>query len=149
MNGEDMLFTGGIETFFTVPEQLLLFLCSVMAGAVLGAVYDIFRAIRITLPFMRRKLPTALSDMLYMLIFGAAVFLLSAYIGRGQVRFFYCLGAALGALLYIVTAGNAAVSVLKKLCEFIARGFGKICGKLRRAGSTRKKAACAPSDEQQ
>lgn len=134
MNGEAMLFTGGIETFFTVPEQLLLFLCSVIAGAALGVVYDIFRAIRITLPFMRKKIPTAVSDMLYMLIFGTAVFLLSAYMGRGQVRFFYCLGAALGALLYILTAGNAAVSALRRLCEFIAGGFGRITAKLRKPG---------------
>ncbi|MBQ8569371.1 MAG: spore cortex biosynthesis protein YabQ [Oscillospiraceae bacterium] len=106
----------GLETFFTVPQQLLLFLLSVITGIGLGIVYDIFRAFRVLIPLFRKKAATAAADVLYMLIFGITVFLFSAVFGRGQVRFFYAAGAGIGALLYILTAGNVVIGILRCCC---------------------------------
>lgn len=106
----------GLETFFTVPQQLLLFLLSVIIGMGLGIVYDIFRGLRVLIPLFRKKAATAVSDIVYMLVFGITVFLFSAVFGRGQVRFFYAAGAGAGALLYILTAGNVVIGILKCCC---------------------------------
>lgn len=103
----------GLETFFTIPRQLLLFLLSVLMGIILGVIYDIFRALRVIFPPLGKKLATAAADIIYMLIFGISVFLFSAVLGRGQVRLFYAAGAAAGALLYILTAGNVFIGIIK------------------------------------
>ena len=113
------LFTGGIETFFTIPQQVFIFLSSVILGGGLGIVFDIFRALRIIFPFMGRKLPTAAADIFCMIIFGLAIFLLSAVMGRGVVRFFCVVGAGLGAVLYLSTVGNTVTVILRRLCKGI------------------------------
>ncbi len=120
-----LLFTGGTETFFTIPQQVFLFLASVLMGVALGVIYDIFRAFRVIFPIMRSKLMTAAADIIYMIIFGIGVFMLSAYMGRGEVRFFYCIGAGLGALTYIMTAGNAVLGVIKGISIRCSRFISK------------------------
>ncbi|MGN1415947.1 MAG: spore cortex biosynthesis protein YabQ [Oscillospiraceae bacterium] len=120
------LFTGGIETFFTVPQQVFIFLCSVILGGALGVVYDVFRAVRIIFPFLGRKIPTAAADILYMIIFGLAVFLLSALMGRGVVRFFCIAGAAIGAVLYLTAVGNTVTGLLRRLCGGLRKAFSKL-----------------------
>ncbi len=120
------LFTGGIETFFTIPQQVFIFLCSVILGGALGVVYDVFRAVRIIFPFMGKKIPTAVADILYMIIFGLAVFLLSALMGRGVVRFFCIAGAGIGAVLYLTAVGNTVTGLLRRLCGGLRRAFRKL-----------------------
>lgn len=120
------LFTGGIETFFTIPQQVFIFLCSVILGGALGMVYDVFRAIRIIFPFMGRKIPTAAADIIYMMIFGLAVFMLSALMGRGVVRFFCAAGAAIGAVLYLTAVGNTVTGLLRRLCGGVRKAFGRL-----------------------
>lgn len=130
------LFTGGIETFFTVPQQVFIFLSAVILGGGLGIVFDVFRALRIIFPFLGKRLPTAAADIICMMIFGLAVFLLSAVMGRGVVRFFCVVGAALGALLYLAAVGNTVTDILRKLCNAVRRGAKK----LRNITKNRKKA---------
>lgn len=120
------LFTGGIETFFTVPQQVFIFLSSVILGGGLGVVFDIFRALRIIFPFLGRKLPTAAADIICMIIFGLSVFLLSAVMGRGVVRFFCVIGAAIGAVLYLATVGNTVTVILRRVCGGIRSSAKKL-----------------------
>lgn len=130
------LFTGGIETFFTVPQQVFIFLSAVILGGGLGVVFDVFRALRIIFPFLGKKLPTAAADIICMIVFGLAVFLLSAVMGRGVVRFFCVVGAALGAVLYLAAVGNTVTDILRSLCNAVRRGVKK----LRNIGKNRKNA---------
>lgn len=120
---------GGLEAFFTVSEQLLLFLGSVLLGAGLGVIFDIFRIIRIIFPPAGRDAPTAAADMLYMLIFGLGVFLFSAVFGRGEVRFFYAAGAGLGALLYLLTIGSVITGIVRSCCNAIRAALNNLYGK--------------------
>ncbi len=125
------LFTGGLETFFTVSEQTFIFLFSVLAGIVYGFFFDILRVIRIIFPFMRKKIPTAVLDFIFMLLFGFGIFLTGAFMGRGNVRFFYIAGAFLGAVLYLATVGNSVTGIIRKIFAGI---FSDIKSKRRENG---------------
>ena len=134
------MFRGGLESFLTVPQQVIMFLCSVLLGIGLGIVFDIFRVIRIIFPPSRKKLPTALSDFLYSIIFGLAVFIFSASAGRGDVRSFYVVGALLGTILYIFTAGNTVTGIISAVCGFIGRTVTKLLPKKKNRDQTENSA---------
>lgn len=120
---------GGVpETFFSSGEQAALFLGSVLLGAALGAVFDIFRVIRIIFPAAGRKYAVMVCDVLYMLIFGAAVFFYAAVYGRAEVRFFFAAGAFLGAVLFTVTVGNTVTAAVRSCCEAIRRTLRRLYG---------------------
>ena len=118
--------TDGLESFFTAGEQTALFLGSVLLGALLGAVYDIFRIIRIIFPAAGKKAAVMICDIIYMLIFGTAVFFYAAVYGRAEVRFYFAAGAFLGAVLFIFTVGNAVTSAVKSCRDTIRQAFHRV-----------------------
>ena len=61
------------ETFFTVNEQIKLFLICILFGFPIGLFYDIFRIIRIMIP--HSSLAAALEDILFFSVY--AVFITS------------------------------------------------------------------------
>ena len=109
------------EAFFTVSEQTELFLLSVLAGVTFGVLWDVFRALRVMLPPMRSTALTAVCDALYMIICGLGLYIFSLLFARGEIRAFYWLGALLGAVIYILTAGTVIMGFLRWL-------FGGIYG---------------------
>lgn len=109
------------EAFFTVSEQTELFLLSVLAGVAFGVLWDVFRALRVMLPPMRSTVLTAVCDALYMIICGLGLYIFSLLFARGEIRVFYWLGALLGAVIYILTAGTVIMGFLRWL-------FGGIYG---------------------
>ncbi|MCL2054850.1 MAG: spore cortex biosynthesis protein YabQ [Oscillospiraceae bacterium] len=134
-----------LETFFSISEQSRLFLLSVVLGVFLGVLFDCFRVIRIVLPPARRAGAVCLLDIIFLLCFGAAIFLYSAALGRGQVRFFYFLGSSVGFILYIVSIGNIVTSAvrfavniaykaLQRVYYIIIEPFVKIIGFFRQKG---------------
>lgn len=111
----------GPETFFTVPEQVMIFLGSVLIGTVLGAVYDIFRVIRAIFPRMGKSIPTAAADILYFMIFAGVIFMYCAINAGGGARGFCIAGAVIGAALYILTVGDIIVGILRNICSQLRR----------------------------
>jgi hypothetical protein len=105
------------ETFFTVSEQLKLFLLSCLLGVPIGVFYDIFRISRIT--FKHSKLLVATQDIFVLLVYGAFCCVFTAYCARGEFRFFYVLGNALGFIVYYLTIG-----------AMIVGGYRQIAGKV-------------------
>ena len=85
-----------LETFFTVSEQCSLFLLSVVLGLGIGVFYDVFRTLRIVFPPAAKKNAVFVEDIIFMAASGAAIFLYSAVLCRGQVRFFCVIGTLLG-----------------------------------------------------
>lgn len=83
-----------------ISEQLALFLRAVALGAVLGLVYDIFRALRT----LGGKLWGGLLDALFCLTAAASLFLF-VMAGDGEMRIFVVLGMAGGMLLFLCLAG--------------------------------------------
>lgn len=114
-----------LETFFTVSEQCVLFLLSVVLGAGIGVFYDVFRTLRIVFPPAAKKNAVFAEDIVFMVASGAAVFLYAAVLCRGQVRFFCVIGTFLGFLLYIATVGSLIVGILRSIASAVRNFFRK------------------------
>lgn len=114
------------EAFLTVSRQTELFLMSVILGVLLGAVYDVFRALRAMLPPLGKPLPTAVCDVIYMIISGLGIYLFSLTAAGGEVRGYYWLGAFLGGVIYILTAGAAVIGIIRSVFSFVCRILKKI-----------------------
>ena len=86
---------------------------SVVLGAALGVVYDVFRVFRIVFPPAKKSGAVLVQDIIFWLIYGFAIFCFSTLAARGQIRFFVFFGSLLGFVLYIVTVGNFITGVLR------------------------------------
>jgi len=117
-----------LETFFSVSQHTSLFLLSVVLGAALGMVYDVFRAVRIIFPPAAKDGAVLVQDIIFCIICGFSIFCFSTLAVRGQVRFFIFFGSAIGFVLYILTIGNFITGVLRAV-------FGAIYGTLRKVYS--------------
>lgn len=85
-----------------IPEQLAMFLWSVLLGGVLALVYDLFRTVRAELlrrPGLARAALGGALDALYCLLAAASVFFLFMA-GDGELRIFILLGVLGGAVLF-------------------------------------------------
>lgn len=111
---------------YSVPqsEQLTCFLSSLGMGFLLGILYDVFRAIRLS--FTKSKIALVIFDALYFILFGILTFLFILAINKGEVRSYIIAGELIGALFYYISFGIAvikftdkAILVLKKFYAFI------------------------------
>lgn len=114
------------EAFMTVSRQTELFLLSVGIGAALGVVYDVFRALRAMLPPLGKTVPTAVCDIIYMIIAGLFIYLFSLIAAGGEIRGYYWLGALLGWIIYIFTVGAAVIGVIRTVFSFIYKCLSKV-----------------------
>ncbi|MDE6131877.1 MAG: spore cortex biosynthesis protein YabQ [Oscillospiraceae bacterium] len=115
-----------LNTFFSVSQQTASFLLSVLLGASLGVVYDLFRVARILLPPLQKPKPTFLADVLFWLIYGFCVFCFAAVSARGQVRMFMFFGSLLGFALYIFTLGNFITGVIRDIVTAVYKLLHKV-----------------------
>lgn len=114
-----ILFTGGLETFFSVYEQTFLFFISVIMGMIFAVIFDLFRLLRIILPFMRKGILLFISDFLCSVIFMSGLFLIGVFLGRGVVRGFFVIGAFLGSIIYFTLVGNGLINVIRKFVKIV------------------------------
>lgn len=115
-----------IGTFFSVSSQTSFFLLSVVLGAALGVVYDCFRVFRILFPPAAKAAAVAVQDVLFWLIYGFGIFLYSAAVCGGSLRFFMFIGSLLGFALYILTLGDLITGILRQLATAVYRILRKV-----------------------
>lgn len=112
-----------------ISEQLALFLRAVALGAVLGLLYDLFRALRT----LGGKLWGGLLDALFCLTAAASLFLF-VMAGDGEMRIFVVLGMAGGMLLFLCLAGPLLRPVWRFWLDILlfpvraVKNFLKKCG---------------------
>lgn len=109
------------ETFFTVSEELRLFLLSLAAGAVVGLCWDLLRAVRRLLP--KSSLLTGALDLLFLCGYGVFLPVFSAVAARGQIRGYFVLGNIIGAVLYLLTVSRPVNSALRLLTGALRQIF--------------------------
>ena len=113
-----------LETFFTTTEQTNLFLLSILVGALLGVVYEIFRVIRITLP--HNDIAVFFEDLLFSFIWGFSMLIFVIELGRGELRLFFVIGNIIGFVLYFLTVGNVVNRVIRTLARAVKWLFSLI-----------------------
>ena len=107
------------ETFFTIEEELRLFLLSCAAGAVFGVYYDIFRALRLTVP--HHSFFVFLEDLLFLMTYGIFLSCFASAEARGVLRGYYILGGFIGFVLYYFTIGKFVMGFIKKLIKCVRK----------------------------
>ena len=112
------------ETFFSVHEELLLFGISCLAGAVIGAAYDVLRALRLIFP--HNTWLTAIEDLLFMAVYGVFLQSFASAAARGHLRGYFVIGNILGFAVYHATVGNVVIGTFRKLIRLIGTVFSAI-----------------------
>ena len=121
--------------------QTTVLLYSVCIGVTIGALYDVFRILRICV--RTGKGLQFVYDILFSLIVTAVFVLFLFHANDGQIRWFSVCGAIIGFTAYYNTAGRIVmifaefiVTVIKKVLRFVIgivtlpfRLIGKIAGK--------------------
>ncbi|MBQ9384049.1 MAG: spore cortex biosynthesis protein YabQ [Ruminiclostridium sp.] len=106
--------------FETIQDTLAL--CGIFgaAGLLLAVLYNIFRFVRLAFPGLR--FTAAVLDILFALIAGLTLFIMSAEYGSGAFRLYYVFAAAVGFAANMLTVGFAVPP--------LARLFSRLCGAL-------------------
>ena len=95
------------------------FLCSLILGVFLGAVYDVFRLVRIVLP--KNNTLIFFEDILFCLFATISFLLLSFNFGSGQIRGFAAAGTLGGFASYYCTLGKLVYKANEKIISFIKK----------------------------
>lgn len=95
------------------------FFCSFILGVFLGAVYDVFRLVRIVLP--KNKVLIFFEDILFCLISATAFLLLAFNVGSGRIRAFAGIGTIGGFSGYYLTIGKLVYKANEIIISFIKR----------------------------
>ena len=88
----------------SLPGQTAYFLWSIALGLVLGAIYDLIRAVRILI--RARDLHVIISDIIFFAVCGVVTSLFALPFNKGDVRAFIIFGEAAGFLIYRLTLGS-------------------------------------------
>ena len=112
-----------------VGEELYKVFITFLYGIGAAFIYDILRILRRCIK--HNVVAVSVEDILYWLLVSVSTFVMLIKINDGGLRFYFLIGAILGAMLYIFTAGKIVVrggtvifrkipvGILKKLTKFI------------------------------
>lgn len=108
-------------TDFSVSKEAFVFLCSVLCGAVIFFVFDLFR-------LLRKKSGACtffvhIQDGMFWLIAFLIMFFVIFYANNGTLRFYEILGASLGALIYGFTLSGWVFWLLEKVTDLFSGIF--------------------------
>lgn len=105
--------------FTSAAPPVIQFLQSLLLGALLALLYDIFYAVRSLFPV--RIQPHIILDILYFLLFGIILFNYLLMESAGRLRYFIVLGVIIGWVVYHNTVSRLAVRFLGWLFGLIRR----------------------------
>lgn len=114
----------GLENFLSVSEELRLFGISCLIGAVLGGIFDVFRAFRLIFP--HNSFLTAAEDIAFLGLYALVFAVFSAVFARGETRVYYALGNLLGFAVYMAAVGSVVMTALRKLLTVLGAVFGVV-----------------------
>ena len=97
--------------------SVLIFFMSLGLGAIFGALWDIFRILRLGIPLGRMFI--FLQDIIYFAIICILTLIFFYFFTFGGFRLFVLLGEFLGFLIYYLTIGHVVFAVFKIIIRFI------------------------------
>ncbi len=108
---------------FSLADQTIYFLFSLLFGAALSILYDCVRILRIS--GFNKLWQIVLSDVLYFSLCGFLTVLFALPFNNGGVRYFVVFGEAVGFIVYRFTLGE----LMGKVYTFLITIFSKILKK--------------------
>lgn len=138
----------------SVSGQIMTFLYAMALGGILGAIYDIFRILRVA--FGGKTVAVFAEDLAFSLIALIMTFVFVIAFNNGELRFFVLLGELAGFTAYYLTVGRlvigfskAIINFLKRAFQLLIRPFVKFCsaikGKIKQKKEKRRKKEKKPS----
>lgn len=123
-------------SFVGVMNELKLFGLAVLIGAVIGAVYDILRVLRITFP--HRFAAVFAEDLIFTLFFGMVYFCFSVEMLEGELRLYILVGMLAGFTIYLLSLGRIISGVFRKAANILRRGAKFVSDKQKNAAVAKK-----------
>lgn len=105
--------------FLGTGREITLFLYAMLTGALLGSVYDILRALRMSV--RHRSAAVAAEDFAFCALFGTVYYGLCVSFTEGALRLFMLAGMLAGFGVYLVSLGRI-------VCGILSRVFGLVTG---------------------
>lgn len=99
----------------SVSGQVLVFLYAMALGGALGAVYDVFRILRVA--FGGQKTVVFIEDILFSALALVATFVFVVAVNRGELRFFVLIGELAGFSVYYFTLGRVVFTFSKAIIK--------------------------------
>lgn len=104
-----------------VAEQVYIFLCSVLIGAIMGVVFDFFRALRRN--GNTNNIIVYLQDIIFWFIVAVIIITSSFILNNGDLRGYMLIGYVLGALLYMLILSNYIKGTFIIIMDFFDKGL--------------------------
>lgn len=104
-----------------VAEQVYIFLCSVLIGAIMGVVFDFFRALRRN--GNTKNIIVYLQDIVFWFIVAIIIITSSFILNNGELRGYMLIGYVLGALLYMLILSNYIKRTFMIIMDFLDNGL--------------------------
>jgi len=103
----------------TLSSQIEFFIWTLIAGVSLGALYDLFRALR----KMRKSGVRAIifQDVVFLIITALVIFASAYFINDGEMRWYGIFGVICGFIIYRVTVGDAVLNALVAFTRFLIK----------------------------
>ncbi len=105
----------------SVSQQTITFLQSLLLGASLGILYDVFRILRLMIP--SGKVISFLEDILYFTLCGVITFAFLLAVNNGIIRAYLLAGEVLGAVAYYLTVGKLVYKIADKIISLIRKAL--------------------------
>lgn len=91
----------------SLAGQTYAFLITILAGAVTGLLFDLYRVLRSA--FHPRQVLTAVTDLVYWIVVTPIIFAMLLAANWGELRFYVLIGLGVGLLLYFQTLSSAVI----------------------------------------
>ena len=108
-----------------LAEQVWVFFHSLLLGALLGILYDVFRITR--LAFVIPSLLVLLEDLAFFLLSSILLFNYLLQFSHGQIRYFILAGVVLGWILYYCSVGRIVMGVASRFIHVIKQVLRVLC----------------------
>lgn len=113
---------------YTLSEQGICFLWSIVCGVMISVIYDVFSLIRLL--FTKIKISVFICDFIFMILSSLVTVLFSIAFTRGYTRYFVIIGEVIGFFAYRLTLGRYTVRalgfILNKFFTFLRKTADKI-----------------------
>jgi len=103
----------------SMTGQAVLFLSTVLVGAVIGLFYDVFRIFRKTAP--HSVFAVQLEDLFFWAVATVGTFYFMLTQNYGEIRLFSVLGVAIGITLYFATISRWVVKIFVVIVTYLKR----------------------------
>lgn len=107
-----------------LAEQVYIFFSSVIIGAIMGIIFDFFRALR--RKGNTKNILVYIQDVLFWLIIAIMIIVSSFIINNGELRGYMLLGYILGAIIYIIIFSKYIKCLFGIIFDFIEKIFSYI-----------------------